>query len=170
MTSATTGGPALAARLTTLRGVNAGVGRVSRRVGRHAGPHAEGASGRSHVLDHVRGTKYLVADVEKAGGIATPSGKASAIETFEKFGLHRALRLARAKPGDTVRVLDLEVELWDYPPKRLDGWDGVADYPYVEIPPLRGQDPEVLRGWATDALPKLVALLTADSRPRARLG
>jgi hypothetical protein len=105
-------------------------------------------------------TRYLVADVAKEGGIDTPGGRARAIDTFEKFGLHRALRRAGARPGDTVRVRDLEATLWDYPPPCLAGWDGVADYPYVEIPALRGQDPDDLRRRAHAAVPALGALLT----------
>jgi hypothetical protein len=114
--------------------------------------------GRTFEIEYAA-TRYLAADVERAGGIDSPGGRAVAVETFEKFGLHRALRLAgRARatpsgpgPGGT---------LWDYPPRRLAGWDGVADYPYVEIPALRGQDLDDLRRQARETVPALATLLT----------
>src|SRR5262245_24345391 len=115
--------------------------------------------GRTFGIDYAA-ARSLVADVGRAGGIGSTEGRAVAIETFEKFGLHRALRLAGARAGDTVRVRGLEATLWDYPPPRLAGWDGVADYPYVEIPALRGQDPDDLRRRARAAVPALAALLT----------
>jgi hypothetical protein len=56
---------------------------------------------------------------------------------FERFGFHRALRVAGARPGAAVEVGSLKIELWDYPevsyPKIP---DGIPDYPYVEISPV----------------------------------
>jgi hypothetical protein len=91
--------------------------------------------------------------------IESAARRALAAETFEKWGLHRALRLAGAKAGDTVRVSGLEAELWDYPPKLLDGWDGPAEFAYVEIPSLRRTPDDVLRGWITERMADVHRLL-----------
>ena len=55
---------------------------------------------------------------------------------FERQGIYRALRLAGAKEGDRVRLLDFEFELDELPPAPK-GWlpssDGVDGYSYIEI-------------------------------------
>src|SRR5438309_198144 len=91
--------------------------------------------------------------------IAILRNKKLGSKTFEKWGLHRALRLAGAKAGDTVRVGALEAELWDYPPKLLEGWDGPAEFSYVEIPSLRRTPDDVLRGWIRERMLHVQRLL-----------
>ncbi len=61
---------------------------------------------------------------------------------FEQFGFHRALRLAGARPGDRVRVGELELELWEYPEPKLKGTtDGIRNYRYIETPPFARLSP-----------------------------
>ena len=69
----------------------------------------------------------------------SPQRVESARKTFEKFGLHRALRLAGAREGDRVRLGGVEFRLWDYPEPRLrpsEAGDGIAGYEYIVAPPV----------------------------------
>ena len=93
---------------------------------------------------------------------------------FERQGIHRALRLAGAKPGDRVRVDDVEFALWEYPPpdpKKPPSSDGVADYPYIVTPPGRigGWTPEQVRERARELAPR-VAQALLRKRTRRRVG
>ena len=101
-----------------------------------------------------------------AGLPAVPLAKKQ--RTFERAGIHRALRVAGAKPGDRVRVDEVEFELWDYPTPdttRLPSSDGVRDYPYIEVPPGRigAWTAEQVKDRAQDLVPHVVkALVRAD--------
>jgi hypothetical protein len=57
--------------------------------------------------------------------------------TFERFGFHRALRLAGAAPGDILEVGSLRTQLWEYPRvSHPHVPDGIRDYAYIEIDPV----------------------------------
>ena len=62
--------------------------------------------------------KYVVPQIA-----AAPPGpqRAMMLKKFERQGIYRALRQARAKPGDRVRLLDFEFELEELPPAPK-GW------------------------------------------------
>ena len=82
-------------------------------------------------------------------------------KTFEKFGFHRALRLAGARPGDRVRVGALEFELWDYPKPKLAGTsDGIRGYRYIETPPFGKLDAASLEERARELAPRVIDALT----------
>ena len=71
------------------------------------------------------------------GGTRSDSraGRTRLMKHFEKFGYHRALKLAGAKPGDRVKAGTLDVELCDFPePTHPASCDGIRDYPCIGIP------------------------------------
>ena len=80
---------------------------------------------------------------------------------FEQFGFHRALRLAGARPGDRVRVGELELELWEYPEPKLKGTtDGIRNYAYIETPPFSRLSPAELGERARALAPRVIEALT----------
>jgi hypothetical protein len=102
--------------------------------------------------------------VAKRDVFASEAARAIAIKNMEKWGLHRALRVAGAKPGDRVRIRDREFELWDYPPLLLPStWDGPVEYAYIEIPSLRKTDDALLTAWAVERAPAVAQLLLRES-------
>ncbi len=87
-------------------------------------------------------------------------GRRRLTRTFERFGFHRALRLAGAATGDMVRVGALEVALWDYPPpEHRTESDGPADYDYVVALDIARLAPDALREEARRVAPLLAAKL-----------
>ena len=85
-----------------------------------------------------------------------------AAKRFEKFGFHRALRLAGARAGDRVRVGELELTLWEYPTPRLRasaGGDGIADYGFAVIPALGRLDEQELAPIAEGVADEVIASL-----------
>lgn len=87
---------------------------------------------------------------------------ASLARAFEKFGFHRALRVAGAQPGDRVRVGKLELELWPYPPPVLESsTDGVLGYPYVVLEKFRRISATEARTSARRLSPQVIAALLA---------
>jgi hypothetical protein len=99
--------------------------------------------GRVYIIDYA--TNFMIERVVDQHGIRP----ASLARTFEKFGFHRALRVAGAKPGDRVRVGKAEFELWPYPPPKLEGsTDGVLGYPYIVLEKFRRASATELRASA----------------------
>ena len=85
---------------------------------------------------------------------------AALVRTFEKFGFHRALRVAGAKPGDRVRIGAVEIELWPYPPRELEvSTDGVLDYPYLVLESFRRASAAELRASARRLGPQVIEAL-----------
>jgi hypothetical protein len=84
----------------------------------------------------------------------------SLARAFEKFGFHRALRVAGAKPGDRVRVGKVDFELWPYPPPKLEGsTDGVLGYPYIVLEKFRRASATELRTSARRLSPEVIQAL-----------
>lgn len=98
-------------------------------------------------------TNYLLVREARRRRTAAP------IKGFEKFGFHRALRLAGAVPGDRVRVDDVEFDLWPYPEPIIPGTDGMLDYPYIEVPCFRGTSEDEMRSHARDLAPRVITAL-----------
>lgn len=106
-------------------------------------PHVERRRGR-YVIEYA-GNRWI----DRPGADRDPSKPAvreRMRKTFEKFGFHRALRLAGARAGDTVVVGSLELELWDYPDVSYPHIpDGIRDYAYIALEQsARRTDPEPL--------------------------
>ncbi len=88
-------------------------------------------------------------------------------KVFEQFGLHRALRLAGAKPGDTVKVGELTVALWDYPePKHPASCEGVANYAYIVTEPIVKLAGAGLQTRAQELAPLVESALVKTRRKR----
>ena len=106
--------------------------------------------------------RYAIADSQRAPP-ESAERRRGLVKRFEKFGFHRALRLAGARPGDRVRVGALEVELWEYPEPHLPvETDGIAGYEYVVARPIGRRSNTDLEAEARRVAPLLVAkLLTA---------
>ncbi len=105
----------------------------------------------------------------RQGDPETVAGRKRLQATFEKFGLHRALRLAGAVPGDRVKTgafskelerASLEIELWDYPEPTLRATcQGIRDYDYVVAPPYSRLDVAGLEQLASELAPRVEAAL-----------
>ena len=124
-------------------------------------PHVE-RDGEVFVIDYATNRFLAVAALPQV-----PMAKK--LRTFERMGIHRALRMAGAKPGDRVRVDNVEFDLWDYPPpisKRLPLSDGVRDYPYIQVAEGRigAWTPEQVSEWAPDLVPRVVKALVRKRR------
>jgi len=85
---------------------------------------------------------------------------------FERQGIYRALRLAGAKEGDSVRLLDFdfEFELEEVPPAPkswLPRSDGIDGYTYIELKTGRigALDPDEVTALAADVLPSVIEKL-----------
>ena len=81
---------------------------------------------------------------------------------FELQGINRSLRLAGAKPGDRMRVDEVEFDLWEYPDSTWmssDGTDGVLHYDYVLTEPLSTTEPDANVARAEELMPRVVEAL-----------
>lgn len=88
------------------------------------------------------------------------TGAAVLARGFEKFGFHRALRAAGARPGARVRVGKVELKLWPYPPPELEGTsDGVLGYPCIVLESFRGASAADLRASARRLSPQVIQAL-----------
>ena len=96
-----------------------------------------------------------------ASRASSAASGAALAKRFEKFGLHRALRAAGAKPGDRVRVGELEVRLWPYPEPALPGVaEGIRGYRYLETPPFARLSRSQLKERASELAPRVIVALT----------
>ena len=105
--------------------------------------------------------------LQRHGDPSTAAGRKRLQTVFEKFGLHRALRLAGAVPGDRVKTgaflkalekASLEFELWEYPEPRLKASGaGIRDYGYVTTPAFARLDAAGLGRLAVELAPKVEA-------------
>ena len=89
-------------------------------------------------------------------------GEDKLIAEFESQGLHRALRLAGARPGDTVRVGTTELELWPWPDSAgmaVQGTDGILHPHYIETAPLDTDHPETNAGRALELAARIASHL-----------
>jgi hypothetical protein len=90
----------------------------------------------------------------------TPEGRRRLRKSFQKFGLHRALKLAGVTPGTRVRLGSLQV-LWE-PPEDIGDISGIADYDYVVALPIARLTPAALEAEARRVAPLLLARLIAS--------
>ena len=83
---------------------------------------------------------------------------------FERQGIYRALRLAGAKHGDRVRMLDAEFTL-DELPEPPKGWaassEGITDYRYIVTPAIGRLDTDEVKERARELLPQVLDHLLA---------
>jgi Obg family GTPase CgtA-like protein len=103
--------------------------------------------------------KYVVRDYKKA---ALEERPAYLRKQLEKQGVYRALRVAGARPGDRVRLLDLEIEMEELPePPRnwLPDAEGIRDYPVIVTDAVgRLSDAEIAQR-AEELLPRVIETL-----------
>ena len=93
------------------------------------------------------------------------AGRAKLATEFELQGLHRALRLSGARPGDRIRIGERETALWEYPltiTAVMGEDDGMRDYPYVLTDPLSVHDPDENIGRAEALASKVVEMLVSE--------
>jgi hypothetical protein len=110
--------------------------------------------GRAYSIEYA--TNFRIEQAADQRGIQP----ASLARAFEKFGFHRALRAAGAKPGDQVRVGKVQVELWPYPPPKLEAsTDGVVGYPYIVLEKFRRASASELRTSARRLSPQVIQAL-----------
>ena len=85
--------------------------------------------------------------------------RAAMRKQFERQGIYRALRLAGAKVGDRVRLLDAEFTL-DELPMPSKQWapssDGIPDYPYVLTSAIGRLEVEEVKERARELLPRVI--------------
>ena len=107
--------------------------------------------------------EYAAARMMERTADRVPSAAHRAVfaKGFEKFGFHRALRLAGAHTGDRIRVGKLELDLWEYPDPILKGTtDGIRNYHYIETPPFARLSPAELHERARELAPHVIDALT----------
>ena len=83
---------------------------------------------------------------------------------FELQGINRSLRLAGAKPGDRIRIDEVEFDLWEFADSTRmssDGTDGMLHYDYVLTEPLSTTDPDENVARAAELMPRIVNALLA---------
>jgi hypothetical protein len=84
---------------------------------------------------------------------------------FERQGIYRALRLAGARSGDRVRLLDEEFTLDELPapPKTwVVSGEGIPDYPYIVTPAIGRLDAQGVKERASELLPSVIKQLLEE--------
>jgi len=120
---------AVAAQLIEARGLPVAWLDTASRV-----PHVRRTNGR-FLIEYA--ANHRIEAHASRGGKADEASQEKLKARFEKFGFHRALRLAGAAPGDIVEVGSLTIELWDYSEASYPHIpDGMSEYPYVEVSPV----------------------------------
>jgi hypothetical protein len=109
--------------------------------------------------------KYVVRNLAKASTESRPTLQR---KLFEKQGIYRALRLAGAKRGDKVRLLDTEFELNELPEPPKD-WipssEGIPNYPSILTKAIGRLDEDGVRERAKELLPQVIEQLIGAQRP-----
>jgi len=106
--------------------------------------------------------KYVVRDYARTD----PSKRPALLrKQLERQGVFRALRLAGARAGGRVRLLDEEIVLHELPPPPKD-WlprsDGIPNYPYIVTNAIGRLDEAQLAARAEELLPLVLDKLVAQ--------
>lgn len=100
-----------------------------------------------------RTLKYVVRDYQRFDAGTRP---AYLRKHLERQGIYRALRIAGARPGNRIRMLDEEIVLRDLPPPPKD-WlpqsEGIPNYPYIVTDAIGRLDEPQLVARARELLP-----------------
>lgn len=120
--------------------------------------HKVSKDGDTFVMEYLT-LKYIVRDILRAGAEKKP---ALIRKQFERQGIYRALRLAGAQPGDTVRLLDQEFTL-DELPEPGKQWapsaEGIREYEYIQTSAIGRLDAEEIKERARELAPRVVEAL-----------